>query len=75
MPRPEPNHPHHQDAARHLEQAAKSHLEAARLHDAGKHEAAANHALIAHGHTLQALHHSEEATKKYAEMQAPIKKP
>ena len=75
MPRPEPNHPHHQDAARHLEQAAKSHLEAARLHDAGKHEAAANHALIAHGHTLQALHHSEEATKKHAEMQAPIKKP
>ena len=74
MPRPEHNHAHHQDAAMHHEQAAKSHLDAARLEESGKYDAAANHALIAHGHTLHAIHHSDEAIKKHAEKQAPLKK-
>ena len=68
MPHPEHNHPHHQEAAKHHEQAAKSHLEAARLQESGKFDAAANHALIAHGHTL---HHSDEAIKTHADKQAP----
>jgi hypothetical protein len=72
MPHAEHNHPHHQDAAKHHEQAAKCHLEAAKLQESGKHGAAANLALAAHGHTLHALHHSDEAIKKHAEMQAPL---
>ena len=79
MPHQEPNHPHHQDtakhhelAAKHHEQAAKHHLEAARLREAGNHEAAANQALTAHGYTLHALRHSEEAIKEHANIPASV---
>jgi len=82
MPHQDPNHPHHQDsakhheeAAKHHEQAAKSHREAARLREAGNHETAANHALMAHGFTLHALHHSEEAIKMHANIQASVQRP
>lgn len=70
MPRPDPNHPHHQDAAKHLELAAKCHRRAARQHDAGKDKSAARHALLAHAHTLQALAQSEDAIRQYAGHQA-----
>ena len=68
------NHPHHQDAAMHHDLASKCHLEAATLTTAGKHDAAATQALCAHGHTLHALHHSDEAIKKHADKQAHEKK-
>ena len=75
MPHPEHNHPHHQEAARHHDAAAKSHREAAKLHDEGKLDAAASYALTAHGHTLHALHHSEEAIKARADIQASVQRP
>ncbi len=74
MPHTEPNHPHHQDAATHHELAAKSHLKAAKLYESGKFDASARHAMIAHGHTLHALHHSNEAIKVRTEKPTPAKK-
>jgi hypothetical protein len=68
MPKQDPNHQHHQDAARHYEQAALHHKEAARHYESGNHEAAGYHAHIAHGHTIHALHHSEEAAKQHADI-------
>ena len=42
------------------------HREAANHHDSEDHEKAAHHAHIAHGHTLHATHHAEEAGKHHA---------
>ena len=82
MPRQDPNHVHHKDtadhyenAARHHELAAKSYREAARMRVAGNHDAAAAYAITAHGHTLHALHHSEEAIKEHANIQASVQRP
>lgn len=50
---------HHKEAAMHHEHAA-NHREANSLYVAGKHDAASHHALIVHGQTLHALHHSKE---------------
>ena len=74
MPHPDSNHVHHQDAARHHDLAAKAHIEAARLWESGKHEAAASHALIAHGHALQAVEHGEAAVKQHANSRMPASK-
>lgn len=57
---------HHQKAAEHHELASKHHKEAAKLHESGDDEVAAHHALIAHGHTVQATEQEEEASKKHA---------
>lgn len=82
MPHQDRNHSHHKDIAKHHEQsakhhdqAAKSHLEAAREREAGNHEAAATHALAAHGFTLYALQHSEDAIKEHANIQASVQRP
>lgn len=72
MSHQDPNHAHHQDAAKHHDQAASSHREAATLREAGKHDAAAAQSLIAHGHTLHALAHSEAAIKSPGRAPAPI---
>ncbi|MGA8691820.1 MAG: hypothetical protein WB662_18435 [Methyloceanibacter sp.] len=56
----------------HHAKAAKHHLEAAKHHEAGKHETAAHHALMAHGHHLHALHHEEEAAKMHAEKHSKV---
>jgi hypothetical protein len=42
---------------------------------AENHDAAANYALRAHGHTLHALRHSDEAIKEYANIQASVQRP
>ena len=81
MPQQDPNHTYHQDAENHYEQAARNHeraaesyFEAARLREAGNQEAAANHALTAHGYSLHAIHHGEEAFKQHANIQASVQK-
>src|SRR5665811_573819 len=57
---------HHQKAAEHHELASKHHKEAAKLYESGDDKTAAHHALIAHGHRVQATEQEEEASKKYA---------
>jgi hypothetical protein len=61
----------HKVAAKHHEEAAKHHHEAARHHDEGNHEKAAQHTVIANGHSTLAqeaqkadsTHHAEPAKK------------
>jgi hypothetical protein len=55
---------HHVQAAEHLELAAKSHKEAAKLISAGDHKAALQHVEIAKSHTTHASDHVKEAHKK-----------
>jgi hypothetical protein len=58
---------HHEAAATHLERAAVHHREAARHYAGKEHALAAHQALIAHGHTQQAIRHGNEATKYHIE--------
>lgn len=57
---------HHTQAAEHLELAAKSHKEAAKLIAANDHAAAQTHVKTAHGHVAKAQDHVTEAAKKSA---------
>jgi hypothetical protein len=57
---------HHTQAAEHLELAAKSHKEAAKLIGANDHAAAQTHVKTAHGHVTKAQDHVVEAAKKSA---------
>ena len=57
---------HHTQAAEHLELAAKSHKEAAKLIGANDHKGAQVHAKTAHEHVAKAADHVVEATKKAA---------
>jgi hypothetical protein len=54
-------------AATHHESAAKHHREAAKAYDGGKHEQAANHAQVAHGHMAHAATSAAEASKVHAD--------
>ena len=56
-----------QQAAEHHEHAARPYKEAAKHHEAGKHETAAHHAHLAHGHQTHAMHHASEAAKAHIE--------
>jgi len=55
---------HHVQAAEHLELAAKSHKEAAKLISAGDHKGALQHMETAKNHTSHASEHVKEAHKK-----------
>jgi hypothetical protein len=57
---------HHTQAAEHLELAAKSHKEAAKLISANDHAAAHTHVKTALEHIAKAQDHAVEATKKTA---------
>jgi hypothetical protein len=54
---------HHSKAAEHLEHAAKSHKEVAKLIGANDHAGAQAHAKVAHEHLTQAQTHAEAAKK------------
>ena len=58
---------HHDAAAMQYEQAAFHHREASRHYAAKDYAHAAHQALIAHGHTQQAIRHGNEATKYHVE--------
>ena len=55
----------HKKAAAHFEAAAKSHLEAARQHEAGHHEEAAKYTIEAHGHASAANEAQNEDAKHH----------
>lgn len=55
---------HHTQAAEHLELAAKSHKEVAKLIGANDHKAAQAHTLVAKEHMVKAQEHVTEAVKK-----------
>lgn len=55
---------HHVQAAEHLELAAKSHKEVAKLISAGDHKGALQHVETAKTHTSHASEHVKEAHKK-----------
>lgn len=55
---------HHTQAAEHLELAAKSHKEAAKLIGANDHTAAHAHVKAANEHSAKAQDHVAEAAKK-----------
>ena len=57
---------HHVQAAEHLEQAAKSHKDAARLLGSGDPSGAQIHVEKARTHSVQASEHVVQATKKSA---------
>jgi hypothetical protein len=54
---------HHSKAAEHLEHAAKSHKEVAKLIGANDHAGAQAHTKVAHEHLTQAQTHVEAAKK------------
>ena len=56
----------HVQAAKHLEEASKFHLEAAKHHEAGNHEKAAASTIKAQGHTCLASDCQKEDTKHHA---------
>jgi hypothetical protein len=58
---------HHEAAVSHHEQAAWRHREASRNYAEKDYAHAAHQALIAHGHTQQAIRHGNEATKYHVE--------
>jgi hypothetical protein len=58
---------HHIAAAEHHEQAAAYHRRASEYYAEKDYAHAAHQALIAHGHTQQALRHGSEATKYHLE--------
>ncbi len=55
---------HHVQAAEHLELAAKSHKEVAKLISSGDHKDVASHVEMAKTHTAHAADHVVEANKK-----------
>jgi hypothetical protein len=57
-------HQHHTQAAEHLELAAKSHKEAAKLIGASDHKAAHEHVKTAHAHVAKAQEHVVAAAAK-----------
>jgi hypothetical protein len=59
---------HHTQAAEHLELAAKSHKEAAKLMGTDDHKGAQSQAKVAHDHVSQAEAHVVQATKKATAM-------
>ena len=61
---------HHAAAAEHHEQAARHHRQAAKHYDEKDHALAAHQALVAHGHTQQAVRLGYEATKYHVEHHA-----
>jgi hypothetical protein len=70
MPKKDPNHAQHQDAAKHHSAAAKCHnmaalhhLEAERRYAVGDLEAAGIQAYYAHARLLEALRHSEKGAQ------------
>jgi hypothetical protein len=63
---------HHFAAAEHCELAAKHHREAATYCDSGSHAAAGYHSSIAHGHTIYAYEHSEDAIKLHTDKHDPL---
>ena len=67
---------HHQLASEHHEIASKLHKEAATQITAGDHKTAAHSAMLAHGHTVHATEHGNEASKQQAtaSLTAPAKK-
>jgi hypothetical protein len=67
----DPNHAYHQFAAKSHDLASKHHVIADRYFNSGDYQMAAHHAHIAHGYTLHALHHSEEASRRYADLYGP----
>ncbi|MGA2550818.1 MAG: hypothetical protein ABSF50_11755 [Burkholderiaceae bacterium] len=69
---PDPNQPYHQFAAKNHGLAAEHHLRALEYLNLGDYQMAAHHAHIAHGFTLHALRHGEEASKRYAEAYGPF---
>lgn len=66
------NHAHHQFAAKNHGFAAEHHLKAEDYLNSGDYQMAAHHAHMAHGFTLHALRHGEEASKRYAEAYGPL---
>jgi hypothetical protein len=58
---------HHIAAADHHEQAARHHRLASKHYEEKDYAHAAHQALIAHGHTQQAMRHGNEATKYHVE--------
>lgn len=56
---------HHHNAAEHLSQAAHHHKQAQRLHEVGRSEEAAHHALLAQAHQHYASVYGTEAAKAY----------
>ena len=61
---------HHQRAAEHHALASKHHKQASLQFEAGNHNSAAHHAVIAHAHTLHAVEQAAQASKKYLTTQA-----
>ena len=59
---------HHASAVMHHGHAMRFHREASRHYQVGKDYAhAAHQALVAHGHTMQAIEHGQKASENYAE--------
>jgi len=58
---------HHLAAADHHEHAARHHRLASKHYEERDYAHAAHQALIAHGHTQQAIRHGNEATKYHVE--------
>lgn len=56
---------HHHNAAEHFSQAAYHHKQAQKLHEAGRHEEAAHHAVLAQAHQHYASVYATEASKSY----------
>ena len=56
----------HKKAATHLEEAAKLHLDAAKLHEAGSHDKAHECCIKANGHTTHACEAQKEILKQHA---------
>jgi hypothetical protein len=64
---------HHASAATHHRHAMQFHREASRHYQIGKDYAhAAHQALVAHGHTLKAIDHWQQAVNDYAEHGAQL---
>ncbi len=57
----------HRRAAGHHEETARHYKAAVIEYEAGRHDRAAHHAFVAHGHVEHALRHSAEAAKAHAE--------
>jgi hypothetical protein len=61
---------HHEAAAEHHAQAATHHHQASVHYEEKDYAHAAHQALMAHGHTQQAVRHANDATKYYLEQLA-----
>jgi hypothetical protein len=68
-----PSEDHHRKAAEQHNRAAEQHIKAADLHSRGDHEAASQHAHLAHGHHIQATEHMNEAAKKHVSPSSPAR--